>query len=97
MNAFPVFIPMKKSINLLFVYKPAKLKPLFTLLRKKIKIEMRRRTLKVLDKVFFKIYRCFEKRDLAMNGNVIATIIAILNILWIIPIGYFMVRDIISK
>jgi hypothetical protein len=32
-----------------------------------------------------------------MNGNIIATIIAILNILWVIPIGYFMVRDIISK
>ena len=32
-----------------------------------------------------------------MNGNVLATIIAILNILWIIPIGYFMVMDIIRK
>jgi hypothetical protein len=30
-----------------------------------------------------------------MNGNVLATIFAILNILWIIPVGYFMVMDII--
>jgi hypothetical protein len=30
-----------------------------------------------------------------MNANVIATVFAILNILWIIPIGYFMVMDII--
>ncbi len=30
-----------------------------------------------------------------MNGNVLSTIFAILNILWIIPVGYFMVMDII--
>ena len=32
-----------------------------------------------------------------MNANVIATVFAILNILWIIPIGYFMVMDILRK
>jgi hypothetical protein len=32
-----------------------------------------------------------------MNANVIATVFAILNILWIIPIGYFMVMDIFRK
>jgi uncharacterized membrane protein YecN with MAPEG domain len=32
-----------------------------------------------------------------MNANVIATVFAILNILWIIPISYFMVMDILRK
>ena len=32
-----------------------------------------------------------------MNANVIATVFAILNILWIIPIGYFMVMDIFRE
>ena len=32
-----------------------------------------------------------------MNANVIATVFAILNILWIIQISYFMVMDILRK
>ena len=32
-----------------------------------------------------------------MNANVIATVFAILNILWVLPIGYFTVMDILRK
>jgi hypothetical protein len=32
-----------------------------------------------------------------MNANFIATVFAILNILWVLPIGYFTVMDILRK
>ncbi len=32
-----------------------------------------------------------------MDGNTMATIFAVLNILWILPIGYFTVMDILRE
>ena len=32
-----------------------------------------------------------------MNGNIVATFFAVLNILWILPIGYFTVMDILRE
>jgi|Marorgknorr_s2lv_3_1036020.scaffolds.fasta_scaffold01351_6 uncharacterized membrane protein YecN with MAPEG domain len=32
-----------------------------------------------------------------MNGNIVATFFAVLNILWILPLGYFMVMDIVRE
>ena len=32
-----------------------------------------------------------------MDGNVIATVFAILNILWVLPIGYFTLMDILNR
>ena len=32
-----------------------------------------------------------------MNANIIVTVFAILNILWVVPIGYFTVMDILRK
>ena len=31
-----------------------------------------------------------------MDGNVIATVFAILNIIWVLPIGYFTLMDILN-
>ena len=57
---------------------------------------MHRYNLKVCEN-FFKSCRVFKKGGLAMNANVIATVFAILNILWVLPIGYFTVMDILRK
>ena len=32
-----------------------------------------------------------------MDGNTLATIIAILNIIWVLPLGYFSVMDILER
>jgi len=34
---------------------------------------------------------------MAMDGNTLATIVAILHIIWVLPLGYFSVMDILES
>jgi hypothetical protein len=46
------------------------------------------------------VFITFQKKSLrrmAMDGNTLATIVAILHIIWVLPLGYFSVMDILES
>jgi len=49
----------------------------------------------------FSVFNTLQKKSLnlrmAMDGNTLATIIAILHIIWVLPLGYFSVMDILES
>ena len=38
----------------------------------------------------------FKKWEMAMDGNTLATIFGVLHIIWVLPLGYFSVMDILE-
>jgi hypothetical protein len=53
-----------------------------------------------IKKFIISVFITFQKKSLrrmAMDGNTLATIVAILHIIWVLPLGYFSVMDILES
>jgi len=53
-----------------------------------------------IKKFVISVFITFQKKSLrrmAMDGNTLATIVAILHIIWVLPLGYFSVMDILES